>query len=175
MNYPARLAFVAALSVPALAATGSAGDAAWKYSNNGKGNHYVIGLAPPYAVTFACKGQKVIAFFSAPAAAVDDKFKHAKLAYSIARVDADEAGNGGYAWFSSSVDVDDEDVTFNLNSVPQIVKLMQDISRAEKEVAFAATLDNPAKGRFATQHAVTFDVEGAGAAFPQIFEACGLR
>lgn len=151
-----------------------AGAATWEYSTNGKGNHYLVVLANPYSVTFACNGKKIIGFFSVPLSELGEEFKRAKVAYTIARVDGREDGSGRYAWFSGKTDVSNTDVNFNMDSGAQVIKLLRDINAAESNLSIGVSLENPAKGRFATRHSALFGVDGAAEAIPEIFEACNI-
>jgi hypothetical protein len=163
------LALLGAAAAPAAAAT-------WEYSNNGKGNHYLMATFARGSATFACNGQKVIGFFSLPATAVGEDFKRAKLVYSVARIDGDEDGNGTYVWFSGKPDTDDGDFNSNLeSSQPLLIKLLRDMQGAATEIAFGVSLDNPAKGRFKAGPFLHLDVDGIGDAVGQLFEACKIK
>jgi hypothetical protein len=155
-------------AAPAAAAT-------WEYSNNGKGNHYLLTSLGPFSATFACNGAKVIAFFSMPLADLEPEYQRAKSVRAVTRIDGDATGNGRYAWFSSSAKADDTELTVYLPDGKPVVSLLRDLQAAEREFSFSLTMDNPAKGRFQTTHAYAFDADGADTAVSQLFEACDIN
>jgi hypothetical protein len=62
-----------------------------------------------------------------------------------------------------------------MNPSGLLVTMLRDLSTASREIAISVTLDNPAKGHFATKYSAVFPVDGAADAVSQLFEACKIR
>jgi hypothetical protein len=160
-----------AVAEPAPAAT-------WEYSNNGKGNHYLLATDVAdgaYSVTFACNGTKVIGFFTIAEALLPSELKRAKVVYAVTRIDGDAVGSGRYAWLAGTPQLSDKDFDVYLPSGKPVINLLRDLQSAETELAISVTADNPAKGQFQTEYAFAFDADGAADGVSALFQACNVR
>jgi hypothetical protein len=169
----ASLAAVSLLSIGVFSVP--AGAVTWEYSNNGKGNHYLMAAAGKFFATFACNGTKVIAFFSVPLSEVGTELEQAKTVFTVTRIDGDATGNGNYAWFSTTAKADKGELTVYLPDGKPVIGLLRDLHKSEREFSFNLTTDNPAKGRFRAAHAYTFDADGADSGVSELFEACKIK